>query len=174
MTVSPDLPAMEDTTAYDLLFQRRRQALYALALQRLRSPDDAEDAVQETYLKGLAVAWDAVQSPDAMLTTILLNGIRDLLRRRRSSPVEAEAYERAAETVAAAHPDPEQSLIGKLAWEAVVTAINALPPVSRKVFVLGKIEQLSSAEISARTGMSRAAIEKNLVRAMQRLRRVLG
>lgn len=164
----------DEATAFDLLFSRRRRSLYALALQRLKNVEDAEDAVQETYLKALKVAWESVQSPDAMLTTIHLNVVRDMFRRRSQSPVEAGVFEAAAETIPCPHADPEQVLLAKMSWNKVARAIDALPPVSRKVFILGKIEQLSHAEISATTGMSRAAIEKNLVRAMQRLRRSLG
>lgn len=163
-----------EATAFNLLFSRRRRSLYALALQRLKNADDAEDAVQETYVKACKVAWESVQSPDAMLTAIHLNAVRDILRRRNLSPVDAAGFEEAVETVPSPHADPEQVLLAKMSWKRLAQAIEALPPVSRKVFVMGKIEQLSHAEISASTGMSRAAIEKNLVRAMQRLRRSLG
>lgn len=165
----------DEATAFDLLFSRRRRSLYALALQRLKNTNDAEDAVQETYVKARSkVAWESVQSPDAMLTTIHLNAVRDILRRRKQSPVDTGGFEEAAESIPSPHANPEQVLLAKLSWKRLAHAIEALPPVSRKVFIMGKIEQLSHAEISASTGMSRAAIEKNLVRAMQRLRRSLG
>lgn len=164
----------DDAPTFDLLFSRRKRSLYALALQRLKNTEDAEDAVQETYLKACKVAWESVQSPDAMLTTIHLNVVRDILRRRGQSLVEAGRFEEAAESIPSPHADPEQTLLAKRSWKRLAHAIEALPPVSRKVFIMGKIEQLSHAEISASTGMSRAAIEKNLVRAMQRLRRSLG
>lgn len=163
-----------EATAFDLLFNRRRRSLYALALQRLKNAEDAEDAVQETYVKARKVAWEAVQSPDAMLTAIHLNAVRDILRRRNLSPVDAGGFEEAVESVPSLQADPEQALMAKMSWKRFAQAIEALPPVSRKVFIMGKIEQLSHAEISASTGMSRAAVEKNLVRAMQRLRRSLG
>ena len=165
---------VNEATTFDLLFNRRRRSLYALALQRLKNTDDAEDAVQETYVKACKVTWESVQSPDAMLTTIHLNAVRDILRRRNLSPVDAGGFEEAVESVPSPQADPEQALLAKMSWKKLTQAVEALPPVSRKVFIMGKIEQLSHAEISASTGMSRAAIEKNLVRAMQRLRRSLG
>lgn len=164
----------DEATAFNLLFSRRRRSLYALALQRLKNTDDAEDAVQETYVKACKVAWESVQSPDAMLTTIHLNAVRDILRRRNHSPVDAAGFEEAAESIPSPHADPEQALLAKMSWKRFTQAVEALPPTSRKVFIMGRIEQLSHAEISASTGMSRTAIEKNLVRAMQRLRRSLG
>lgn len=164
----------DEATSFDLLFGRRKQSLFALALQRLRNVEDAEDAVQETYLKAWKVAWESVESPDAMLTTIHLNVVRDILRRRAQSPVDTGILDEVAETVPSPQADPERALLAKMSWDKVARAIDALPPVSRKVFIMGKIQQLSHAEISDTTGMSRAAIEKNLVRAMQRLRRSLG
>lgn len=157
----------------DTLFTRRRRALYALALQRLGNAQDAEDAVQDTYVKCLNVAWDRVQSPDAMLTTIHLNGIRDSLRRRARNPVGvAEADE--MDQVRCLAPTPEQALLSNRRWQRVAAAIAALPPVCRRVFLMCKLGENSHAEISAATGLSRAAVEKNIVRAMQRLRRDLA
>lgn len=163
----------EETTTLNDLFDRRRRSLFAVALQRLRVVEDAEDAVQETYLKSRKVAWASVQNPDAMLTTIHLNVIYDMLRRRKHSPVEEGRYEEAAEVVASPQADPEQTLLSKIRWKLVSRSIDALPPVCRKIFLMVKIDGLSHAEISDHTGMSRAAIEKNVVRAMQRLRQDL-
>jgi RNA polymerase sigma factor, sigma-70 family len=164
---------MEHAPDFDDIFARRRRSLYALALQRLGVMEDAEDAVQETYVKCLGVEWGSVQSPDAMLTTIHLNVVRDIARRRARSPIVVNA---AAEDVDAAPcpaPDPEQALLHNRRWRAVSAAIDALPPVCRRVFLMCKLDNLSHADISAATGMSRAAVEKNVVRAMQRLRRDL-
>lgn len=162
---------MEDASDFADVFARRRRSLYALALQRLGVVEDAEDAVQETYVKCLGVAWQSVQCPDAMLTTIHLNVIRDLIRRRTRSPVSIELAPDAAESAPCPAPNPEQALLHRRRWHSVCTAIEALPPVCRRIFLLCKIDNLSHAEISAATGMSRAAVEKHVVRAMQRLRR---
>lgn len=158
---------------FESLFCRRRRALHALAFQRLGNAQDAEDAVQESYVKCLSVAWESVQSPDAMLTTIHLNVIRDMLRRRVRSPL-AAADAAELEEVRCQAPDPEQALLARRRWDRVAAAIAALPPVCRRVFLMCKLDDRSHAEISAATGMSRAAVEKNVVRAMQRLRRDLS
>lgn len=162
---------MEESADFADAFAARRRSLYALAFQRLGVVEDAEDAVQETYVKCLGVAWQSVQCPDAMLTTIHLNVIRDLIRRRTRSPVSIELASDAAESAPCPAPNPEQTLLHRRRWRTVCAAIEALPPVCRRVFLLCKIDNLSHAEISAATGMSRAAVEKNVVRAMQRLRR---
>lgn len=162
---------MGEEPGFDVIFGRRRRSLYALALQRLGVVEDAEDAVQETYVKCLGVAWQSVQSPDAMLTAIHLNVVRDMGRRRARSPVVADLPPEAADSAPCPAPDPEQCLLQRRRWHAVSAAIEALPPVCRKIFLMCKIDNLSHADISAATGMSRAAVEKNMVRALQRLRR---
>ncbi|MFC7335111.1 RNA polymerase sigma factor [Rhodocista pekingensis] len=156
---------------FDTLFQTRRRALYALAFQRLGSAADAEDAVQDTYLKCRDVAWGAVQSPEAMLTRIHLNVIHDIRRRRRRSVELADADGPEAVSVPAAAPDPEETLLARRRLRAAQAGIDALPPVCRRVFTLCRIDGLSHADISAATGLSRPAVEKHIVRAMQRLRR---
>lgn len=161
----------EDSPIFDPIFARRRRALYALALQRLGVVEDAQDAVQETYVKCLGVEWESVQCPDAMLTAIHLNVVRDMGRRRARSPVTAEMTPDTVDNTPCPGPDPEQALLRHRRWQAARTAIDALPPVCRKIFLMCKIDNLSHADISAATGMSRAAVEKNIVRAMQRLRR---
>lgn len=164
----------DETAVFNSLFDKRRRSLFAVALQRLRVVEDAEDAVQETYIKSRKVAWRSVQSPDAMLTTIHLNVICDILRRRTHSLVEDGRYDEATEIVASPQADPEQTLLAKIRWKLVSRSIDALPPVCRKIFLMVKIDGLSHAEISTHTGMSRTAVEKNVVRAMQRLRQNLN
>ncbi|MCR6631882.1 MAG: sigma-70 family RNA polymerase sigma factor [Magnetospirillum sp.] len=163
-----------EDSGFDRVFANRRRALYALALQRLKVVEDAEDAVQETYLKCLGVEWQSVKCPDAMLTTIHLNVVRDIGRRRARSPIASDVDAEAVENVPSPAFDPEQSLFVRRRWQAVSDAVAALPPVCRKIFLMAKADNLSHADISAATGMSRAAVEKNVVRAMQRLRQNVG
>lgn len=163
-----------EETGIEQVFASRRRALYALALQRLKVVEDAEDAVQETYVKCLGVEWRSVKCPDAMLTTIHLNVVRDIARRRARSPVTSEMAADAVENVPSPTCDPEQSLLQRRRWQAVADAVAALPPVCRRIFLMAKVENLPHADISAATGMSRAAVEKNVVRALHRLRRTVG
>lgn len=169
----PEDSGPEDT-GIDRVFASRRRSLYALALQRLKVVEDAEDAVQETYLKCLGVEWRLVKCPDAMLTTIHLNVVRDIGRRRARSPMASDVAAEVVENVPSPTSNPEQSLIVRRRWQTIADAVAALPPVCRRIFLMAKVENLPHAEISAATGMSRAAVEKNVVRAMQRLRQNVG
>ena len=71
-----------DPEAFEVLYRSTEKAVYALALSILRNPHDAEDIVQETYLKVRAAAHLYVPQgkPLAWLFTITKNLCRDLLR----------------------------------------------------------------------------------------------
>jgi RNA polymerase sigma-70 factor (ECF subfamily) len=163
----------------DTLLQNRRTALYLLALQRLRSHADAEDAVQETALRCLSVDWATVLSPDGLLTTIHLNVIRDMARRRSSQatalpPADAVHGGASLERVPCPNPGPEQILYWRQRLSHLAALVQELPPRARKVFTLRRCEGLSHAEIAEQEHMSAAAVEKNVVRALRRLRKEMA
>jgi RNA polymerase sigma-70 factor (ECF subfamily) len=128
-------------------------ALYRTALRLTRVPADAEDLVQDTYLK----AWRAAASFEpgtnlrAWLFTILHNTARNRARDRARDQVavDSEAVERAADfDVRGRGDDPEALLLrGALAPE-LQAAIDALPEAFRQAVWLRDVEEFSYAEIA--------------------------
>lgn len=126
--------------------------LYRTALRLTRSPADAEDLVQDTYLK----AFRAVDSFEpgtnlrAWLFTILHNTFRNRLRDRAREPVDAdsETVERAANLPAAAGDTPEALLLRDVLAPELQAAIDDLPAAFRQAVWLRDVEEFSYADIA--------------------------
>jgi RNA polymerase sigma-70 factor (ECF subfamily) len=134
-------------------------SLYRAALRLTRVPADAEDLVQETYLKAFRAAdrFEPGTNLRAWLFTILhntaLNRARD--RARDAVAVDSEIVDRAAETAApggssaGAAVTPESLLIGETLAPELQAAIDALPELYRQAVWLRDVEEFSYAEIAA-------------------------
>ena len=127
-------------------------SLYGAALRLTRSAADAEDLVQETYLKAFRAAgrFQPGTNLKAWLFTILHNTWRNLVRDRGRNPidVDSEAVERAT-AAAAAQESPEQALARRAMDRGLQDALDALPPAFREAVWLRDVEEFSYAEIAA-------------------------
>ena len=127
--------------------------LYRAALRLTRVPADAEDLVQETYLK----AFRASESfePDtnlrAWLFTILHNTARNRARDRAREhvTVDSEVVDRAADTRPGSADTPEMLLLRDTLAPELQAAIDALPDAFRQAVWLRDVEEFSYAEIAA-------------------------
>jgi RNA polymerase sigma-70 factor, ECF subfamily len=131
-------------------------SLYRTALRLTRSPADAEDLVQDTYLK----AFRAVDSFEpgtnlrAWLFTILHNTARNRARDRARDTVtiDSETVDQAADlltTGADADATPEALLLRDTLTPELQAAIDALPDAFRQAVWLRDVEEFSYAEIAA-------------------------
>ena len=134
-------------------------SLYRTALRLTRVPADAEDLVQETYLKAFRAAdrFEPGTNLRAWLFTILHNTARNRVRDRARDNVaiDSEAVERAAEAAAfrgatsSAGPEtPESLLLRDTLAPELQAAINALPDALREAVWLRDVEEFSYAEIA--------------------------
>jgi RNA polymerase sigma factor (sigma-70 family) len=148
-------------------------AAYNLARWLTRSGDDAEDLVQEAYLR----AWKGFagfRGPDgkAWLLTIVRNACYTWLKARKSGPAEnsfdEEIHrEESGET-------PETLLLRKRERLALSRAVEELPIEFREVLVLREWEGLSYKEISAVANIPIGTVMSRLVRARERLQKSLA
>jgi RNA polymerase sigma-70 factor (ECF subfamily) len=126
-------------------------SLYGAALRLTRQPDDAEDLVQETYLKAFRASdsFAAGTNLKAWLFTILHNTWRNVVRDRSRNPVDvdSEAVERAQDT-AGDRDSPERMLTRRAMGEGLRAALDSLPPAFRQAVWLRDVEELSYAEIA--------------------------
>jgi len=147
-----------------------RQMLQKYLRRYLNSDDDIEDVIQDTYLRIYGIQdYTAVESPKALLITIAHNLAVELGRRRVSRATDAVA-DFDALGVSTGSPQLEEQLDARRRFEAFCSAVDSLPPVCRRVFVLRKVYKLSQAEISAVLGISQSTIEKHVAKGLVRCR----
>lgn len=144
-------------------------ALYRIAFYILESEAEAEDAVQELYLK----LWknrdvlDGIRNPKAYAVTLLRNLCLDRVR-KAGRIVGGDIPESLGGSY-----DPDASIDQKERLEKVLAAIKSLPDRQREVLILHTIQGLTYEEISARTGINYLNLRVLLSRARQTLKRSL-
>jgi len=152
--------------------------LYRYAMVLVRNRTEAEDLVQETYVRALKAMGSL--RPDsnikAWLFTILRNVWRNQLRRRRASPdlVEIDADEANANVVVEPSPDPHAVYVSDMESNYVREAIAQLPSDFREVIVLREFEDLSYQEIADLLKCPTGTVMSRLGRARSKLRALLS
>lgn len=126
-------------------------SLYGTALRLTRRAADAEDLVQDTYLKAFRAAhqFEPGTNLKAWLFTILHNTFRNIRRHDGRNPVDvdSEAVERAASD-GPADQSPEQILSRRTLDVDLQAALDALPDAFRQAVWLRDVEELSYAEMA--------------------------
>jgi RNA polymerase sigma factor (sigma-70 family) len=148
------------------LFARHAEDVRRYVLMVLRNRSDADDVVQQTFLKALRALRSGVrpQRPRPWLIAIAHNECRMHFRRASRRPFEVD-LELAAEAVAAEE--------GSESVEAVRDALDQLAPKQRSALVLRELEGRSYAEIAQLLELSESAVETLLFRARRALREQL-
>jgi len=145
------------------VFTEHRQYLLSLGYRMLGSMADAEDLVQETYLRWQDASADEIRSPRAFLTTILtrlaLNHL-DSARVRREQYVGPWLPE---PIVTTAPPDPAE--LSESLTMAFLVLLESLSPLERAVFLLHEVFDYSHAEVAEITGSTEAACRQAFRRA---------
>jgi RNA polymerase sigma-70 factor (ECF subfamily) len=154
-------------------------ALYGFAMVLTRDQTEAEDLVQETYLRAVRAFGQLM--PDSNLKGYLFAIMRNLwlnqLRHVRSGPrfIELDGeradYDRWPDPVAG---DPYSALVRKTEREQVRAAINSLPLLHREVVMLRDIEGFSYQQIAEILGCPAGTVMSRLGRAREKLRLLLG
>jgi RNA polymerase sigma-70 factor (ECF subfamily) len=147
------------------LYERHAPALRAYCLRSLRNRDDADEAVQATFLRALGAVRSGVRpvSERAWLLTIARNVCATrstCAHRRREVTLDSIALEDAA----GAAPSQEIEADADL-----VAALEALPDGQRRAFVLRAVDGLSYEEIAEELGVTHAAVETWIFRARRKL-----
>jgi RNA polymerase sigma-70 factor (ECF subfamily) len=151
-------------------------ALYNLARYLLRNPTDAEDAVQECYLRALR-HFDSLRGADVKpwLLAILRNVCRVEFGRRarlvlHDRNTENEEADAAVPVWQEAQETPETELMRKLDAKTIQSMVAALPEAFREVIVLREIEDLSYREIADVVGAPVGTVMSRLARGRALLR----
>ncbi|HKE17621.1 MAG TPA: RNA polymerase sigma factor [Kofleriaceae bacterium] len=165
--------------AFRELIERTSPRIYRLALRVLGDPDEADDVVQETYIR----AWGSLEElrdPAAVmgwLSRVARNAARDRLRWWKRRPRESfdEAALPLARLVQQADSAPlaDEQLAAAETGAAVARAVAALPDKHRVVLLLREADGMSYDEIAEALGVAVGTVESRLHRARAALARRL-
>lgn len=178
-----ELPHTTDADrAIPRLLESHGDRIYALGLHLCDNPDNADDLVQETFLRALK-SWDSFEGrsqPSTWLYTIATRACRRMQRRRAGEPRRMEPLQRVLPSgdegviQLPADDDPEADAVRREATEAVLRAVTGLPLDFRLPFVLKEMADFSVAEIAETLDVKPATVKTRLHRARLRVRRDLA
>jgi RNA polymerase sigma factor (sigma-70 family) len=157
-------------------FEANRIRLRGVAYRLLGSLSDADDAVQETWLRLNQTDRTAIENLSAWLTTVVARVCLDMLRGRKIRDEWAKTELATQPRVArAATADPEsEALLADAVGVALLVVLEALGPAERLAFVLHDLFALSFDEIGVILGRSPGAAKQLASRARRRVRASRG
>lgn len=161
-----------DARAYDTLLREVTPRIRSLCRARIRDVAEAEDAVQDTLMTvhALRHTYDPDRPFGPWLTTIASRRAVDRLRRRGRGAGRESNIDDLPEDAVSVAPVAEERIAARNLRDAVAD----LPESQRTALHLAKLEGLSLAEASARSGLSVGALKVATHRAMRSLRRHFG
>lgn len=153
----------------DTLFEQLRPRLKAISARIVGSEAEAEDIVQDCFLKWHRAEQAALTTPAAWLTTVVQHHSIDHLRKRAR---EAEAANAALELQpATAPPTPEEEAQRRTELgQALARLLSELTPNERLTLVLHEVFECDHADIAATLGIRTETARQHLSRARRRLR----
>ena len=142
---------------WETLITQNENRLYRAALAILGDPQEAEDAVQDAFVRFLERRPENLENPGAWLTRVLVNGCKSRLRLawRRVGPL--------PDTLATPGPEEREEL----------EELFSLPPEDRAVIHLHYYEGWSTDEIAQMLGQRPGSVRSRLSRAREKLRKLL-
>ena len=170
-----------DASAFETIMRRHNRLLYRTARSILRNDAEAEDAVQEGYLRAFQSLsmFRAESSLATWLTRIVINEALARLRKRKrqvdstgdSNVINLEEH---LDMACSESQTPEMAAMRTQTRELLEQKIDELPSGFRTVFVMRAIEELSVEETAACLGIPEATVRTRFFRARHLLRKSLS
>jgi RNA polymerase sigma-70 factor, ECF subfamily len=170
-----------DSDAFRLLVERHSRRVFRLAYRLTASEADAEDIVQETFLRAYR-SLDRIDGQAEIIAVgpwlhrIATNCAIDLIRHKKTAAEQAPSPRgggAGAEGAASQAPGPERTVMNGQLQERIGVAMQALTPQERAAFTLRHFEGRGIEEIREVLGLSVAAAKQAVFRAVQKMRRAL-
>ncbi|HKE23094.1 MAG TPA: sigma-70 family RNA polymerase sigma factor [Bryobacteraceae bacterium] len=169
-----------DRDAFRALVERHSRALFRLAFRMTGNQQDAEDVVQESFLRAYRqlARFDERASFGTWLYRIVTNCSLDVVRarKRRSehlAPIADDPAEDPIQDLPAYDPTPERTALSSEVRERVAEAMKELSETERVAFVLRHYEGMRIEEVSRILECQPGAAKHSVFRAVQKLRRAL-
>jgi RNA polymerase sigma-70 factor (ECF subfamily) len=168
-----------DTDAFRTLVDRHSRSLFRLAYRMTGNQQDAEDVVQESFLRAYKqlAKFDERASFGTWLYRIAMNCSLDLVRARKrrnenAPPADVEIDDPIL-SLPSPDPDPGRLALSGEVRDRVTDAMNLLSPSERTAFVLRHFEGMCIEDVSRVLGCQPGAAKHSVFRAVQKLRRAL-
>jgi RNA polymerase sigma-70 factor (ECF subfamily) len=152
-------------------FEELRAHLRVLAYRMLGSSTDADDAVQESWLRLSRAGADGVENLAGWLTTVVARVCLDILRSRKSRrelPLDVELHEAVGQDGSSGDPERE-ALLAESVGLALLVVLETLAPAERVAFVLHDVFSLSFDEIAPIVGRTPVAARQLASRGRRRV-----
>ena len=164
----PMQPTARSQTDLAVLVAQYSSLLFRVAHSVLRSRAEAEDVVQDTFVRVIERHHPLNSIRDMRVWLIRITWNLALDRRRRIRPDQMDDL--FAETLIAKNLPADQAFDEAQRMKSVLRELDCLPKKERQILLLSALEDLSTAELAAVTGRSESAVRALLFRARTRLR----
>jgi RNA polymerase sigma-70 factor (ECF subfamily) len=167
-----------DEAAFRGLVERHGRRIFRLAYRMTGNEQDAEDVVQETFLRAYRHLddFEARSQVGSWLYRIAANCAYDVLRgrQRREALVAVDPGEDEAVSMPSQDPTPERLAISAEVRARVRAAMERMSVLERSAFVLRHFEGMTTEEIGRALGLETSATKQSVFRAVRKLRQVLA
>jgi RNA polymerase sigma-70 factor (ECF subfamily) len=163
--------------AFRQIVERHSASVFRVAYRLTRHEQDAEDVVQETFLKAHAELgrFEGRAALGTWLHTIAARTAIDLMRRRPRRMVAAgDEHADVTSRLASPAPGPERHAAGRELRARLDAVLDELTPLERASFTLRHLEERTIEEICSVLGQSPAATRHSIFRAVAKIRRALA
>ncbi len=167
-----------DAKAFNELLQRYERKIFRLALHITQNREDAEDVLQETFLKAYQ-HLDQFQGQSKFYTWIVRIAVNQALMKLRKRKSDRSVSlddtidtgeNTVAREIAAWDENPEEQYGREELNQILTSAVDGLTPIYRAVFVLRDVDGLSTEETAEALELSVPAVKSRLLRARMQLR----
>jgi RNA polymerase sigma-70 factor, ECF subfamily len=169
-----------DHAAFQALVEQHSLSLFRVAYRMTGSESDAEEIVQETFLRAYQQrkSFEARSNVSTWLYRIAVNGSIDLLRKRKRhdahlEPLDSEEGSAPVLSLASNSPAADRLVYSAQLGKHVASVLEQLSSVEKAAFVLRHYEELSTEEIAQSLGLSGSAAKQAVFRAVQKMRKAL-
>ena len=165
-----------DTESFRMIFEENRQKVFGLAFNYVRNTEDAEDILQDTFIKAFRslsnFQLERGTGFSSWLTRIAVNCSLDHLRKKKTQTEilrQKEAHSDAVMGLSNPNADHEQS--AREIREKIDQVLTMFPPRQRMIFILKHYQQFTIKEISEYLETSEGNVKKQLFRAISSLKK---
>src|SRR5438093_6249655 len=166
-----------DPDAFRVLVERHSVKLFQLAFRMTGNEQDAEDVVQETFLRAYKQLerFESRAGFGTWLHRIAANCSLDLLRKRKRQDEQVDAVQLESEepvpTLSSHAPPPDDQVFQFEVQQKVEAVLEQLTPIERTAFVLRHFEGRSIEQVGRALGTGASATKQSISRAVPKLRR---